>query len=281
LLSHSDDRVTSDRSVRLGVIGWPVAHSRSPAIHNAALAAAGLENWRYQLLPVAPGLLGELVAALPAAGFGGVNVTIPHKEAALDLATAPTDRARAIGAANTLVFEADGAIVADNTDAPALLGALPVAVAGRSALVLGAGGSARAAVWALRHGGAEVRIWNRTRERADRLAAQLGASVAVAAQPADVLVNCTAVGLDGALSLQGLPVPADRLAEFGCVVDLVYADGGTGLIRAARERGVPAVDGLELLVAQGALSFELFTGRQASLAAMRGAVGEIRHDPER
>lgn len=263
------------------MIGWPVAHSRSPAIHNAALAAAGLENWRYQLLPVAPGLLGELVSALPAAGFGGVNVTIPHKEAALDLATAPTDRARAIGAANTLVFEADGAIVADNTDAPALLGALPVAVAGRSALVLGAGGSARAAVWALRNGGAEVRIWNRTRERADRLAAQLGASVAVAAQPADVLVNCTAVGLDGALSLQGLPVPADRLAEFGCVVDLVYADGGTGLIRAARERGVPAVDGLELLVAQGALSFELFTGRQASLAAMRGAVGEIRHDPER
>jgi shikimate dehydrogenase len=272
LLSHSDDRLTSDRPVRLGVIGWPVAHSRSPAIHNAALAAAGLESWRYQLLPVAPALLAELVGALPAAGFRGINVTIPHKEAALDLATAPSDRARAIGAANTLVFEAGGVVVADNTDAPALLGALPLAVAGRSALVLGAGGSARAAVWALRNGGAEVKIWNRTRERADRLAAQLGASVAVGAQPADLLVNCTAIGLAGAAS-QGLPVPADRLTDFGCVVDLVYADGGTGLIRAARERGVAAVDGLELLVRQGALSFELFTGRPAPLEVMRRAVG--------
>ncbi|HEY3727143.1 MAG TPA: shikimate dehydrogenase [Solirubrobacteraceae bacterium] len=273
MLSRSDAPVRGDRPVRLGVIGWPVAHSRSPAIHNAALAAAGLEHWRYQLLPVAPGLLGELVGALPAAGFRGVNVTIPHKPAALSLANAPSPRASAIGAANTLVFEADGAVTADNTDAPALIDALPFAVAGRSALVLGAGGSARAAVWALRHGGAEVRIWNRSRERAGRLAAQLGGTVAGSVRPADLLVNCTAVGLDRGLSLQGLPVDADQLADFGCVVDLVYAAGGTALIRAARARGVLAIDGLELLVLQGALSFELFTGRPASREAMRTAAG--------
>ncbi len=155
---------------RLGVLGWPVAHSRSPAIQNAALAAAGLRDWRYQLLAVPPPLLAEVVPALPAAGFRGVNVTIPHKQAALALSSDPTPRARAIGAANTLVFGSGGAIAADNTDAPALIGALPLDVAGLTALVLGAGGSARAAVWALIDAGAAaVNVWNRTPERASEL----------------------------------------------------------------------------------------------------------------
>ena len=149
---------------RLGVLGWPVAHSRSPAMQNAALAAVGLSGWRYQLLPVPPALFIETVRALPSAGFRGANVTIPHKHAALAAATAPTERARAIGAANTLLFEPDGAIRADNTDAPGLIASLPFPVAGRSALVLGAGGSARAAVWALLDAGADpVFVWNRTR----------------------------------------------------------------------------------------------------------------------
>ena len=115
---------TATEVTRLGVLGWPVAHSRSPAMHNAALAAVGLARWRYQLLPAAPELFAELVRALPAASFRGANVTIPHKGAALALATAPTDRARAIGAANTLTFEDGGEIFADNTDAPALVAAM-------------------------------------------------------------------------------------------------------------------------------------------------------------
>jgi shikimate dehydrogenase len=260
-------------STRLGVLGWPVAHSRSPAIHNAALREVGLSGWRYQLLPVPAELLDETVRALPAAGFRGVNVTIPHKQAALGLADEATVRARAIGAANTLVFDPDGTIQAENTDAPALIDALPSAIAGVTALVLGAGGSARAAIWALRDAGArEVRVWNRTPQRARRLAEELGATAVEHAAPADLLVNCTSVGLDGCTAtFESLPVSAELLSRYGCVVDLVYSGGGTELVRAARARAVPAVDGLQLLVGQGALSFELFTGRPAPVAQMRAA----------
>jgi shikimate dehydrogenase len=259
---------------RLGVIGWPVAHSRSPVIQNAALRAAGLTGWRYQLLPVPPELFDELVPALSAAGFRGANVTIPHKSAALALATDPSPRAQAIGAANTLCFEGEGAIQADNTDAPALIEALPRPPRGLRALVLGAGGSARAAVWALGDAGAaEVKVWNRTPERAEALCAELGGTPVRSASPADVLVNCTAVGLDGSPSLDGLPLGAGDLAGYGCVVDLVYAASTTALTAAATAAGVPTVDGLELLVGQGALSFELFTGVDAPRAAMRAAVG--------
>jgi shikimate dehydrogenase len=257
---------------RLGVVGWPVAHSRSPAIHNAALAAAGLGDWRYQLLPVPPELFEETVRALPAAGFRGVNVTIPHKEAALALATTPTPRAAAIGAVNTIVFEGD-AIEADNTDAPALIEALPVKPAGRTAMVLGAGGSGRAAVWALIDAGAaEVWVWNRTPERARALTEQLGGTPVSSSRPADILVHCTSIGLDGTDStFKQLPVAADDLARYDCVVDLVYTPHETPLVRAARERGISVVDGLDLLVRQGALSFERFTGRPAPLEVMRAA----------
>jgi shikimate dehydrogenase len=129
-------------------------------------------------------------------------------------------------------------------------------------------------VWALLDAGAaQVRIWNRTSERARQLSHDLGGSPVAQAAPADVLVNCTAVGLDGRGTLDGLPLAAGAVGDFGCVVDLVYTPGSTALVRAARERGVPAVDGLELLIGQGALSFEIFTGRVASLSAMRAAVG--------
>jgi shikimate dehydrogenase len=266
-------REASDTArTRLGVLGWPVSHSRSPAIQNAALAAAGLRGWRYQLLPAPPELFAELVAALPGAGFRGANVTIPHKRAALQLATDPTPRAGAIGAANTLTFETGGVIAADNTDAPALTASLPFAAAGRTALVLGAGGSARAAVWALLDAGAaRVGVWNRTRERAQRLCDELGGSPAERATPADVLVNCTSVGLDGSSPFDRLPVSERDLGDYGCVVDLVYTAAGTALIAQARAHGIATVDGLELLVAQGALSFERFTGIAASLEAMRAA----------
>jgi shikimate dehydrogenase len=265
---------------RLGVVGWPVAHSRSPDMHNAALEALGLHDWRYQLLPVPPDLFEETVSALPAAGFRGVNVTIPHKEAALRLATESTPRARAIGAANTLVFAggeggSSPAIEADNTDAPALTEALPSAPVGRTALVLGAGGSARAAVWALLDAGAaEVWIWNRTPERARALTDQLGGTPVDSSRPADYLIHCTSIGLDGTDStFKQLPLAADDLARYDCVVDLVYTPHETALVRAARERGISVVDGLDLLVRQGALSFERFTGRPAPLDVMRAAAG--------
>jgi shikimate dehydrogenase len=247
-------------------------------MHNAALRAVGLTGWRYQLLPVPPELFDATVRALPDAGFRGANVTIPHKEAALRLADAPTERAAAIGAANTLVFEESGEIRADNTDAPGLIAALPFAPRGRTALVLGAGGSARAAVWALLDAGAaEVRVWNRTHERAVALCEELipaGRGRAVArAEPADLLVNCTSIGLDDPeATFKHLPLSADGLTSYDCVVDLVYRATQTRLVQAARKRLVPVVEGIEILVGQGALSFAQFTGRQAPLDVMRAAV---------
>ena len=264
---------------RLGVCGWPVAHSRSPVMHEAALAAAGLEGWTYQLLPLPPELFAETVRALPAAGFRGVNVTIPHKHAALALADSASAAAREIGAANTLTFERDGAINADNTDAPGLIAALGERwdPAGRRVLVLGAGGAARAAVWALlQAGAADVAVWNRTPERARALAGELGGRAVEEPAPAEIVVNCTSVGLaDRDATFKALPLQADSLGAGSCVVDMVYRDGGTRLLEAARTRGADVIDGLEILVAQGAASFERWTGRTAPREAMRAAVGAI------
>jgi shikimate dehydrogenase len=241
---------------RLGVLGWPVAHSRSPAMQRAALRAVGLDSWSYQLLPVPPELLAETVASLPAAGFVGANVTIPHKEAALALADSATPLARTIGAANTLTF-GPGGVQADNTDAPGMLAAIGDVPA--SALVLGAGGSARAAVHALAGAGCEVFVLARTPARA----AGLPATVVDRPVPAAALVNCTPVGLDDPAEL-----PIDP-AGYELVVDFAYRAGGTALTRAAGGR---VVDGLELLVRQGALSFTAWTGCQAPLDVMRAAV---------
>jgi shikimate dehydrogenase len=210
---------------RLGVLGWPVAHSRSPAMHNAALAALGLEGWRYQLLPVPPALLAETVRALGASGFVGANATIPHKRAALALADRAGAAARAIGAANTLTFARDGAIAAENTDAPGLIAALGQSPRGLRALVLGAGGSARAAVWALREAGAaEVLVWNRTAARAGELARELEATAVARPLPADLLVNCTAAGLEPSATreqaLNQLGLTFDLVGEYSNVLDL-------------------------------------------------------------
>jgi shikimate dehydrogenase len=277
---------------RLGVLGWPVAHSRSPAMHNAAFAALGMNDWRYQLLPVPPELFAETTRALGQAGFIGANVTIPHKQAALALAGEAGEAASAIGAANTLTFAADGTIAAENTDAPGLIAALGQSPRGMSALVLGAGGSARAAAWALREAGArEVSIWNRTPERADALASDLGLRAVREAGPADLLLNCTSVGLErsvGSLErsaggversasepeeLNQLGLTFDQVGKYSYVVDMVYRTGPTQLLAAAREHGARTLDGLEVLIAQGALSFELWTGRRPSLEVMRAAAG--------
>jgi shikimate dehydrogenase len=264
---------------RLGVLGWPVAHSRSPAMHNAALRALGMKDWHYQALPVPEELFTETVRALGQAGFVGANVTIPHKQAALALADRASVAARAIGAANTLTFAADGTIAAENTDAPGLIAALKQ-LAGLPSnprvLVLGAGGSARAAVWALREAGAsEVSVWNRTPERAIELAGEFGVRSVGAPGRADLLVNCTSVGLERSASepegLNQLGLTFDQVGKYSYVVDLVYRSGVTPLLAAAREHGARTLDGLEILVAQGTLSFELWTGRSAPLEVMREA----------
>jgi shikimate dehydrogenase len=265
---------------RLGVLGWPVAHSRSPAIHNAALAALGLDGWHYQRLPVPPVLLQQTTRALPGAGFVGANVTIPHKRAALALASQASRAAREIGAANTLSFATDGAITADNTDAPGLIAAMDVSPRGMTALVLGAGGSARAVVWALREAGAsEVSVWNRTSRRAEELVGELGGRAVRKPVAADLLVNCTSVGLQGGLersashgeTLNQVGMTFDQVGEYSYVVDLVYRSGTTPLVEAAKAHGARTLDGLELLVAQGALSLQLWIGRQPPIEVMRAA----------
>jgi shikimate dehydrogenase len=239
-------------------------------MQNAALAALGLNDWTYQRLPVPPELFGETVRGLPGSGFAGANVTIPHKEAALALASVATPEATAIGAANTLSFGGDGAIHADNTDGAAIRQVVPE---GGRALVLGAGGSARAAVWALKQAGADVTIWNRTPERAVALGEALGAWPWTADQPTETLVNCTAVGLEEADDpFTDLPITPELLRRATLVVDLAYGAAETALVRAARAAGVATVDGREILVRQGALSLARWTGRQAPLDVMRAAL---------
>ena len=260
---------------RLGVLGWPVSHSRSPQMHRAAFAELGLRGWSYQRLPAPPELFGEIVERLGAAGFVGANVTVPHKHAALILADSASATARAIGAANTLSFLPDGTIAAENTDAPGLLAAIAVAPAGRRAVVLGAGGTARAAVWALREAGAEVAVWNRTPDRASALAEELSVAVIARPEPADLLVNATTVGMDERKSseeaLSTLGLDSDVLARYEQVVDFAYSRSQTALLTAARQLGVPTVDGLDILAAQGGLSFQLWTGLAAPFATMRRA----------
>jgi shikimate dehydrogenase len=266
-------RGPSTTARRLGVLGWPVAHSRSPAMHNAALAELGMTGWRYQALPVPPELFAETTRALGDSSFAGANVTIPHKRAALALADSASDAARAIGAANTLTFAADGTIAAENTDAPGLIAVIDAELAGRRALVLGAGGSARAAVWALREAGAaDVAVWTRTPERARALAGELQARAIAVPEPSDVLVNCTPVGLhEEPDELVQLALTRERVGEYALVVDLAYRDAATALVDAARSAGARAIDGIDVLVAQGALSFRLWTGRDAPIQTMREA----------
>lgn len=243
-------------------------------MHTAALRELGLaaQGWRYQFLPIPPERFAETVRALPRAGFAGINVTIPHKEAALALADTATPTARAVGAANTLSFDAaTGAIHAHNTDVEGLLEAIPPEhhPAGRTALVLGAGGAARAAVYALiAAGAADVAVHNRTPERARRLVAELGGRVVERPHEAALIVNATSVGLGG---VKAMPLGADEVAAGSCVVDMVYSETDTALIEKARARGATAVDGLMVLVAQGAASLEGWTGRPAPRETMRAA----------
>ena len=267
-----------------GVMGWPVAHSRSPRIHGYWLEEKGIDG-AYLPLPVRPEALGAALAALPALGFRGCNLTAPHKEAAVLHMATLTEAARRIGAVNTVTVGEDGALHGDNTDgfgfighlrqeAPAWEPAAPVAM-------LGAGGAARAVTDALAAAGAgEIRIVNRSPERAAALASAAGGAVrslpweerAAALEGCGLLVNTTQLGQ---VDKPALELDLKRLPSDAVVYDLVYAPLETALLQAARARGNRAVDGLGMLIHQARPGFAAWFGARAeATAALRAFVAE-------
>jgi shikimate dehydrogenase len=242
-------------------------------MQNAALTELGLTpEWEYEAIDIEPADLEPRVRELTMLGFAGVNVTVPHKEAALDLADTASEAATAIGAANTLIFE-NGRIRAENTDAPGLVDALGKVEPGTRALLLGAGGAARAVLWALVNEGADVAIWNRTTARAEAMAADLGGRVEAQPQAGgfDLIVNASAAGLGGGDALADLPLDPDGFRPGQTVVDMVYGEQPSKLLTSAENAGAKTIDGLEILVRQGARSLEIWTGREPSLEVMRSA----------
>jgi shikimate dehydrogenase len=258
---------------RVGLLGWPVAHSVSPAMHTAAFDALGLD-WRYDLLPVSPDEFNGAVARLVAEGYRGFNVTIPHKAAAFRLpgVRQVSAAARAIGAVNTLTVLPDGTLRAGNTDwrgFAADLDAHGVPIAGATCLVLGTGGSAQAVQYALRQGDA-ARVTLVSRTPAGRPNIVGYDQLAALAPGADVIVNCTPVGM--APHTGRSPWPDDvPLPPGAALVDLIYNPPVTRLMQQARAAGLLALNGLGMLVWQGALSFEQWTGVAPPLAAMQRA----------
>ena len=269
---------------RLAVIGHPVGHSLSPRMHTAALREMGLAGeWTYEALDVPPDEFRRVVDGLPKGGFAGANVTIPHKRAAFEIADDPSPAVRAIGAANTLSFDG-GRIAAENTDAPGLIASLPESPKGHRALVLGAGGAARAAAWALADAGAAVWLWNRTHRKTEQLASELhvrpvepeATHRSLQIGRYELIVNATSVGLEGSRSegadLKALHLDADSFTKRHVVVDLVYGDTETELARVARAGGATVVDGREVLVRQGAESLRMWTKREPPIETMRRAI---------
>jgi len=244
-------------------------------MHNAAFRELGLD-WIYVACEVAPGAVEAAFAGVRALGFGGLSVTIPHKAAALEAVDEVTDAARAVGAVNTVVPAAGGRLRGDNTDGAGFLASLAdegFDPTGRICAVLGAGGAARAVVHALAGAGAaEVVVVNRTPARAESTAALAGATGRVGSAAdvlrSDLVVNATPLGLAGS---QDLPVDPELLGKGHLVVDLVPNPAVTPLMRAAGERGAGVAGGLGMLVHQGALAFELWTGRPAPVGVMRAA----------
>lgn len=268
-----DQTPASPQNVPLaGVIGWPIAHSRSPRVHGHWLARYGIQG-HYIPIPVLPEHLAEILRAMPRMGFVGANVTIPHKESVLALADVVTDRAALIGAANTLIFRPDGKIHADNTDGYGFIANLRQYAPGwipdlGPAAVIGAGGAARAVVASLLETGVtELRIANRTRIRAEQIRAEFGAKVVVYdwAQAGNMLegamtvVNATSMGMDGKPALR---VPLDALAPGTLVTDLVYTPLMTPFLVEAQARGCDVVDGLGMLLHQAAPGFERWFGKR-------------------
>lgn len=273
-----------------GILGWPVEHSASPAMQNAAFAARGVDAV-YVPFPVRPEALPLAVAGLRALGVRGVNVTVPHKEAILPLLDEVDPDARALGAVNTVVRRGDG-LLGLNTDGPGLVRSLAeagVEVKGRRVTVLGAGGAARAAVVGLaRAGAAQIHVAARRPDQADavRRAVQPGVcdttiqacpmdgTLAARFAETDLVVQATSATLGEGAGPEAFAeaLPMDALPDGAAVVDLVYEPLETTVLRAARGRGLRAVDGLGMLLHQGALAFERWTGEAAPVDVMRQAL---------
>ncbi len=273
----------------VGVMGWPIAHSLSPQMHNAAFDALGL-NWRYLAFAVPPGQVGAAVEGLKALGLRGCNVTVPHKEAVIPFLNHVPEEVRRFGAVNTLILDRQDnlcSVTGENTDVQGFLRALRQGgfePQGRRALVVGAGGGARGVVYALCLAGAvAVTVLNRTAERAAALVNDLAQHAAHThlstasldslpdqALTADLLVNTTTVGMwphtDASIWPVSLPIPAHLT-----VCDLVYRPIETQLLRHAQRCGAPIIDGLGMLIAQGALSFQMWTGQWPPEDVMRTA----------
>ncbi|PJE37368.1 shikimate dehydrogenase [Pseudooceanicola lipolyticus] len=255
-----------------GVIGSPIAHSRSPRLHRHWLKQFGIAG-HYIPMDVSHHNLEEVIRALPKAGFVGVNVTVPHKEAVMGIADLITDRATLIGAANTLIFRKDGKIHADNTDGYGFIenlrnGAPHWQPKSGPAVVFGAGGAARAVVASLADAGVpEIILSNRTRIRAEKLKDDFGKRVRVVdwvqagnmIDEATLVVNSTALGMTGKPALR---VPLDGLQPHMVVTDLVYAPLKTPLLQAAEAAGCTAVDGLGMLIYQAIPAFERWFGQR-------------------
>lgn len=258
-----------------GVIGHPIAHSRSPALHGFWLKRYGIQG-HYIPMDVAPLDLERVLRLMPAMGFVGCNITIPHKEAALEIADIVTDRAALIGAANTLIFRKDGKIHADNTDGIGFLNNLKQEAPHWSpnagpAAVFGAGGAARAVVSALLEAGApEVRVANRTRTRADELRESFGTRVVVVdwnaggdmIEDAVTVVNTTSLGMVGKSEFR---TPLTRINRHALVTDIVYTPLETPFLRAAKDLGCITVDGLGMLLHQAVPGFERWFGTRPTV----------------
>ena len=257
------------RKIQACIIGWPVAHSRSPLIHGHWLNKYGIDG-SYVKRPVRPEEIAAFFRGMREEGLAGCNVTIPHKEAAFSAAAEKSDAARAMGVANTLWFE-DGRLCADNTDGAGFMRHLGASVphfdaGGCAVAVLGAGGGARGVVHAvLAAGASEVRIFNRTRDRADTVARHFGSRVMAydwrdrveRAREVGLLINATSLGMHGS---EPLDMPVVQLAERCVVADLVYVPLETPLLAAARARGLAAIDGLGMLLHQATPGFEKWFG---------------------
>ena len=271
----------ADRFLLAAVMGWPVMHSRSPVLHNYFFRHYGLAG-TYIPLAIKPDDLEPALRALRPLGFSGCSLTIPHKERALALSK-PDDRARAVGAANTLWFE-NGELCSTNTDVEGFINNLDACAPGweraEEALVLGAGGSARAVLFGLIERGIKrVHLANRTGERAQALADQFGASVLPVAWDAlddllpraGLLVNTTSLGMHGQPALE---LDVGRLPQGAVVSDLVYVPLDTPLLSAARGRGLQTADGLGMLLHQAVRGFELWFGKRPEVTSELRAIVE-------
>ena len=268
----------------VGLIGWPVSHSFSPKMHNAAFADLGL-NWVYLPFPIAPNDVATAVSGLFVSGVQGINITVPHKQAVMPLLDEIEDGAKAIGAINTIVKTENGRLVGHNTDWAGFLADLraqDVAIADRDCLVLGAGGSARAIAYALAHAGGNVHILARRVEQATALVDDLApyfannvlqkrplSDLSALAQQchAPLIVNTTPLGMtpnvDSSVWPEQLPFPQNSF-----VYDLVYNPTETKIMRQAKENRCGASNGLGMLVHQGAIAFELWTGYKPNVQLM-------------